>query len=272
MLKTLSVLLTVATLTVTGSDALAQIYIGGSVGVHIGGAIAIPAPPVVVYEYAPPPPPVVMIQAPPPPPVVYVRPAPVPIQVSAPPVIVEPEVPFESEFGIGVRASGGITGAEGDGEGMGGGGLMLRFHSFRNLAFELSLDAFGGTGYAGAERKEVVGEFSALWFFGRPDQAFRLFLLGGVGVAWAQVGVDERIDEPIYVGGLGGIGVEWRLLSWLAIEADVRGFVRQRVNDRPSDPLYMTDTAWNDGNCTEQDGCTDLQGGGTFHLGALLYF
>ncbi len=272
MLKTLSVLLTVATLTVAGSEARAQIYIGGSVGVHIGGAIAIPAPPVVVYEYAPPPPPVVMIQAPPPPPVVYVRPAPVAIQVSAPPpMVLEPEVPFESEIGIGARASGGITGAEGDGDGMGGGGLMLRFHTFPNLAFELSVDAFGGTGYAGAPRKEVAGEFSALWFFGRPDQAFRFFLLGGIGAAWAQVGEEGNTDEPIYVGGLGGLGVEWRLLDWLAIEADIRGFVRQRVNE-PENPNYASNSMVNDGSCTPEDGCTDLQGGGTFHLGALLYF
>ena len=269
MLKTLSVLLTVATLTVSGSDALAQVYIGGSVGVHIGGVITIPAPPVVIYEYAPPPPPVVMFQAPSPPPVIYVRPAPVPIQVMAPPVVLAPEVPFESEFGVGVRADGGITGAEGDG--MGGGGLFLRFHTFPNLAFELSVDAFGGTGYAGATRKEVAGEFSALWFFGRPDQSFRLFLLGGIGVAWAQVGEGDRTDEPIYVGGLGGLGVEWRLIDWLAIEADVRGFVRQRVNE-PTDPNYANDPTLNDGNCTIQDGCTDLQGGGTFHLGAILYF
>jgi hypothetical protein len=270
MRKTLSLLMAVATVTLFSGEALAQVYVGGSIGVHIGGVIAIPAPPVVVYQYAPPPPPVVYVApTPPPPPVVMIRPAPMAVQaVAVAPAPVE--VPFESEIGIGARANAGIIGN--DGSGMGGAGALLRFHSFPNFAFELGLDAYAGSGYAGATREEVPIEFSVLWFFGRPDQAFRLFLSTGIGAAWAHVGEGERVDEPWYVGAMGGIGVEWRLLDWLALVADLRGFIRQRVNDRPADPAYISDPMWNDGNCTVQDGCTDLQGGGTFNLGAILYF
>ena len=41
---------------------------------------------------------------------------------------------------------------------------------------------------------------------------------------------------------------------------------------RKANPEYELDPMWNDGNCTAEDGCTDLQGGGTFNLGAILYF
>ncbi|NMC72266.1 MAG: hypothetical protein GYA57_19705 [Myxococcales bacterium] len=267
MARLVSMLVAVATLTLPAANASAQIYVHG--GISVGATFAVPAPPVVVYDYAPPP--VYVVQQPAPPPVVVVRPAPAPVVRPMPAAVVAPpEEPFESEFGIGTRVNAGITGAES--AAMGGGGLFLRLHTFPNLQFELAVDGFAGEGYGGAVRSEVPVEFSALWFFGNHSQRFRLFLLGGIGASWAQVGEGDRIDEPWYLGALGGIGVEWRLIDWLALEADVRGFIRQRVNERPDDPAYATDPMWNDGNCDEEHGCTDLQGGGTFHLGAILYF
>lgn len=270
MARLCSMLVAAAILTLPAANASAQIYVHG--GISVGASFAIPAPPVVVYDYVPAPQPVYVIQQPAPPPVVVVRPAPAPVPVIRPmPTLAAPEEPFESEFGIGARVNAGITGSE-DFSGMGGGGLFLRLHTFPNLQFELAVDGFAGEGYAGAMRSEVPVELSALWFFGNHSQSFRLFLLGGIGASWAQVGEGDRTDEPWYVGGLAGIGVEWRLLDWLALEADIRGFVRHRVNDRPADPAYALDPMWNDGNCDEEHGCTDLQGGGTFHLGAILYF
>jgi hypothetical protein len=269
MAKLFSMLIAAATLTLPAANASAQIYVHG--GISVGATFAIPAPPVVVYDYVPAPQPVYVYQQPAPPPVVVVRPAPVPVVRPMPAMIAgAPEEPFESEFGLGARVGAGITGA--DASAMGGGGLFLRLHTFPNLQFELAIDGFAGEGYGGAVRSEIPVELSALWFFGSPSQSFRLFLLGGIGASWAQVGEGDRIDEPWYVGGLAGIGVEWRLIEWLALEADLRGFVRQRVNDRPADPAYATDPMWNDGNCNEEQGCTDTQGGGAFHLGAILYF
>ena len=267
MARLVSVLVAVATLTLAAANASAQVYVHG--GISVGAAFAVPAPPVVVYDYAPPP--VYVVQPPAPPPVVVVRPAPPPVVRPLPAAAAAaPEEPFESEFGIGARVNAGITGAESGA--MGGGGLFLRLHTFPNLQFELAVDTFAGKGYGGAMRSEVPVEFSALWFFGNHSQRFRLFLLGGIGASWAQVGEFERTDEPWYVGALAGIGVEWRPLDWLALETDIRGFIRQRVNERPEDPAYVTDPMWNDGNCDEEHGCTDLQGGGTLHLGTILYF
>ena len=269
MAKTISLLMALASVSLMAPDASAQVYIGGSVGVSVGGYIAVPAPPVVIYQPAPPP---VLVYTPPPPPVpiVTIRPVavqPVAVTPVAPPV---EENPFESEWGIGARANAGITGSEATG--MGGAGAFLRFHSWPNFAFELGTDYYIGEGYAGAMREEVPVEFSVLWFFGRHDSAFRLFLSTGVGAAWARVGEGDRVDEPWYVGAMGGIGLEWRLIDSLALVADLRGFIRQRVNDRPSDPEYVLDPMWNDGNCKASGECTDLQGGGTFNLGAILYF
>ncbi|MBI5502956.1 MAG: hypothetical protein HY907_22115 [Deltaproteobacteria bacterium] len=267
MAKTLSLLVALASVPLMTPDAEAQVYIGGSVGVSIGGYVAVPAPPVVIYQPAPPP---VVVYTPPPIPIVTVRPVPVQtatIQVAPAPV---EENPFQSEIGIGGRANAGITGSEATG--MGGAGAFLRFHSFPNFAFELGTDYYIGEGFAGATREEVPIEFSVLWFFGRWDSPFRLFLSTGVGAAWARVGEGERIDEPWYVGAMGGIGIEWRLIPSLALVADLRGFVRQRVNDRPADPEYALDPMWNDGNCNESGECTDLQGGGTLNVGAILYF
>lgn len=265
------------------TTSAAQVIISG--GIHIG--VPVPAPPIVVYDhyYQPPPPPVLIYMQPPapPPPVVLVRPAPLLQQ----PLPLLPEPEFESQIGIGLRLNGAFTGMNQSDErdpyrddydhgvaAMGGAGLFLRFHSFPNLAFELGLDGYGGQGYvAGSVRSEIPATLAALYFFGRHTQAFRLFLLTGIGVAWAKIGEDEpRVDEPVYVGGLAGIGVEWRLAPFLALEADLRGFVRQRVNERPTDPAYRTDSLWNDGSCNSAGECTDYEGGGTFHLGAILYF
>lgn len=257
----------------TAADA--QIVISG--GIHIGATI--PAPPIVVYDYyyTPPPPMVVYAPVPPPPPVVVVRPA--PQVIASTPVYVSPEPEFQSEIGLGVRLNGAFTGMDsssefGDGAAaMGGGGAFIRFHTFPNFALELGLDGYAGEGYAsGSVREEIPAEISALWFFGSPEQAFRLFLLTGFGTSWARIGEGDKTDEPVYVGGIGGIGLEWRLIPSLALEADVRGFIRQRVNDRPTDPAYAFDPMWNDGSCNSAGECTDLEGGGTFHLGAILYF
>ena len=46
MAKTISLLMALATVPLMAPDAAAQVYIGGSVGVSIGGYIAVPAPPV----------------------------------------------------------------------------------------------------------------------------------------------------------------------------------------------------------------------------------
>jgi hypothetical protein len=245
------------------APADAQIYISG--GISVG--IPVAPPPIVVYQPAPPP---MIVYQPAPPPMVVVRPAPVP--VPAPPALaLAPLPPFESEFGLGLRLNAGLSGTE-EANVMGGGGVLVRFNTYPHVMFELGLDAYGGQGYAGAERSEVAGEAAALWFFGNPRQSFRVFLITGLGAAWSHIGEDDRSDEPFYVGGFAGLGAEWRLFDGFALEADLRGFIRHRVNDRPSDPGYFTDPMWNDGSCRGPGDCTDLEGGATLHLGALLYF
>jgi hypothetical protein len=225
---------------------------------------------------APAPPPVVITPLPPPPPPVVVQPAPVVVGYASPPpqVVVEKQVvapgppPFERRVGLGLKLDGAIHGKEAEHhEGMGGAGLLLRMRLKPHFALELAIDAMGGKGYGGAERLEVPAYLSFMWYPGRHWSVAQFYLLGGLGGAWARVGEDPHVDRPVYIGALAGLGLEIRLGAQLAIFAEMRGFLRYRVNDRPSDPDVPSD-----GSCKANGECTNTEGGGVFSVGLIAYF
>ncbi len=239
-------------------------------GVHFsvsGQIIVAPAPPPVVIMPLPPPPPMVVVQ---PTPVVYAYAAPTP----PPTVIVKKQVvapgppAFDKKVGIGLKLDGAIHSQETKvGEGMGGAGLLLRMRLKPHFALELAIDALGGKGYAGEPRFEVPAYLTLMWYPGRHWSVVQPYLMLGFGGAWARVGEDPHADRPVYVGGLGGIGLELKLGKQLALFAEMRGFVRYRVNDRPSDPEVPTA-----GTCKDDGTCTNYEGGGLFSVGLIAYF
>ncbi len=241
----------------------------GGVHVSVSGAVVV-APALPQVYVVPAPPPVVIMPLPPPPPPVVVQPTPVVVVKQAPAAQVLPPGPpaFYRKVGLGLKLNGAIHSMETKHhEGMGGAGLLLRMRLRPHLALELSLDAVGGKGYGGAERLEIPATMALMWYPGRHWSVVQPYLLAGFGAAWAKVGENPHADHPVYIGGLAGIGLELRLGSKIALFAEARGFIRQRMNDRSDDPLVPTD-----GSCKSDGKCTNTEGGGISSLGIIAYF
>jgi hypothetical protein len=201
---------------------------------------------------------------------VVVQPAPVVVVKPKPAVqLVAPgPPPFHRKVGLGLRLNGAIHSMEHKNhEGMGGAGLLLRMQLRPHFGMEIGLDAYGGKGYAGAERLEIPATMAFMWYPNRHWSKVQFYFLGGFGGAWARVGENPHADHPVYLGGLAGLGLELRLGSTIALFADLRGFVRHRMNDRPDDPEVPTD-----GTCKSNGKCTDWEGGGNFSIGLIAYF
>ncbi len=256
---------------------------GSGFGISVCGEVYIGPAPVVVQPSPPPvvytPPPQVVYT--PPPQVVYTQPvyvAPQPtVVVETQQVHVVPAAPARPPrlqrpfrrhrgFGFGARAGGGYAGISDIG--MYGGGVVVRYNTGPRVGIELTVDAFGGTGYAGAERLEFPITLNALWYL-NPRSRFQIYLLGGLGISIAEVEQNGYTDDPIYGGGQLGLGVELLLGDHFGITLDARGFIRARMNERDEGNLA------HDGSCREtEDGgteCTDLEAGATFNLGLNFY-
>jgi hypothetical protein len=202
---------------------------------------------------------------------VVVQPTPIVIVKQKPAAKVLPPgpPPFYRKVGLGLRLDGALHSSEfkHHGEGMGGAGLLLRMRLKPHFAMEIGIDAIGGKGYGGAERLEIPASMAFMWYPGRHWSVAQFYLLGGVGAAWARVGENPHADRPVYLGALAGLGLEIRLGRSLAIFADLRGFIRHRMNDRSGDPEVP-----HDGSCKESGKCTNSEGGGLFSLGLVAYF
>jgi hypothetical protein len=239
--------------------------------IHIGG---FPPPPpvaqvVVVRPVAPPPPRVVVVQAPPPPPPQHI----VVVQAPPPPQMVvvaeaEPALvrPVEEPGGYGIHAHlGGVAGRD---ISMGGatGALRLRRPNGR-LALDLGVGFYAGEDYNGLDRVEVPVTADLLLYF-NPTRRFQVYGLVGLGLSVASAeGFDRRTDQftqrdYAHIGGEAGIGAEFRLSRWFALNADVRGFIRERIDD-DSRPEFV--------NADDPSQATDTSAGVVGTLGATLY-
>ncbi len=241
-----------------GAFVCAEVHLGGSI--HFGPP-APPPPPrtqvVIVQEAPPPPPPPVVVYQPAPPPpttVVYAeaQPAPVAVQYDVQPV----------QLGIGLH--GHIGGMFSDSVHMGGatGAFRLRPND-GHLALDLGIGVYAGQDYNGWDRAEVPLT-ADLMLFVNPESRLQLYGLAGVGVSFAHA--EDPFDfgasrDYAYFGGELGVGLEWRLSRWFALNGDIRGFVRERVDDDPQ-PEFI-----------DEDGrTTDTSGGVLGTLGATVYF
>ena len=244
-------------------------------GVSIGGSIQIgtaPPPPAVVYVQPAPAPPPVMIVPAPQPPIVYVQPAPAPVPAPAPapaPVPATPPTPPRPDLGVRVHLGGVMS----DSIEMGGLGAAFRVRpDLGHLAVDLGLAGYGGVDEQGRDRGEFVA-FGDLLFFINPRSELQVYALAGLGVSSAHVeGVDPVTDKTVardmgHVNGSLGLGLELRISDSFAINGDLRGFVRSRVDDDPEPEFIEVD---DDGRFTGRT--TDTSGGGIVTVGATFYF
>lgn len=251
-----------------GALVCADIQVSGSVSIGARRSVqVVQAPPapqrqVVVVQQQPPPPP-------PPPQQVVVQQQQYPSEVI---VTVEQNQglrlvrqPMNQKFAL----TGRISAMIGDRVTMGGFSAGIRFRPSRIFGVELSIGGFGGTDYNGLSRAEMPFKLNAMFWLPRASR-FQMYVLAGVGTSWAAVdGFHEGYGEYVstnygYVGGEVGIGMEWRVASRFALSADVRGFLRTRV-DSGGRPEFIRST----GSGTQT---TDTSAGALFSIGGHLYF
>jgi hypothetical protein len=247
-----------------------------------------PPPPVVVEVPAPPPPP-----PPPPPPVVIVQPeAPPPpppvviVQPEAPPppprqVVVlqgEPPPPAQDmvvrrgcvvrydvipDFDLGVHLD--VAGVMTENVSMAGLQGAFRIRPIAHLALDVGIGIFGGEsrnyGPGSGDRVEVPFLLDVLFYF-NPQSRFQVYALVGLGASWASQKVGLRSRDMGYVGGEAGLGLEWRLGRFFALNLDIRGFLRSHVSDGPE---FTRLTA------SGRTQSTDLSGGFYGTLGMTFY-
>lgn len=218
-----------------------------------------PPPPVVVYQ---PPPPVVVVSPREAPQVYHYTPRP------------KSHIPHR-EWGLNLHLAGIAMGSGRSGEaGMGLIGLGLRFRPVPGFALEANIDVAGGTDYNGFRRTETMGTMNALVFL-NPKSRAQFYLLGGLGMSSARVSGSSGAWETdmyggyygyadrkyTYFGGQGGAGIEIRLSRVVALNFDVRGFVRSRVDGRGA-PEFIDSS----GRTTNTSGGALVNGGITFYF------
>lgn len=255
-----------------------------------GGIVAAPPPPVVYVQPPPPPPPpqVVYIQQPPPPPrVVYVQPPPMVVYQPAPPppvyVTTTPtrfyvQQPGQSGALVGLQAHfGGLAfgSSSGSTSFMGLGGLALRARG-RNGYWggELGVSFARGTDYNRDARTEIPITATGLVYF-NPQNRFQVYGLLGASLSYAYVqyapgnaGAHRGLSEAEYgyLGGHVGLGFEYQVSQRFSLFADVRGFLRTRIDDQTSNPEFSRNLS--DGSTQT----TNTSMGLSSQLGAVLYF
>lgn len=231
-----------------------------------------PQPPVVVVqpEYQPPPPPpqppvvVVQPQQPPPPVTQYV--------VQPPPqqrvIVQRPRNQFPySTTGLHLH----LDGIFGDTLQMGGGGAAFRIRPNPWFALDIGSGLYGGQDYNGLDRYEVPVTVDAMVFF-NPQHRFQVYALVGVGTSFGHAeGFNIRTlqgdsRDYVHLGGEVGLGLEWRIGRHFALNLDVRGFLRGRVDDNPEPEFTELNDAGN-WVSTDLSGGVVARGGMTFYFG-----
>lgn len=205
-------------------------------------------------------PPVVVYQAPPP--VVIER------REAPPPYYYAPKkAPPRKEWGLNLHVGGTMMGEGREhNAGMVLGGLGLRFRPIPQAAIEGVLDFADGRDYNGYRRNESAFTLNGLIFL-NPKNVTQVYLLGGFGWSGATAvddrnGVDRVEYHYGYFGMQAGIGLEFRLSKVVALNVDLRGLIRGRVDDDAKrNPEFVSV----DGKSTNASGAGIMQGGITFY-------
>lgn len=220
----------------------------------------------------PPPPPPVVIYTPAPPPPVYTAPPPAYYPPPPPP---PPARHAKSEIGLSFRLDAAAFGhndtATGRDSGAAGIGASLRFRPTPRFALDIGLDAIGGTDANGYKRSEVPLSILGLLYL-NPKSKAQVYLLGGFGFSTASVDVESndsqtgmmtRNEKYSYFGAMFGGGMEFRVAKKVALNFDIRGFIRGRTDDAAASKPEFTAK---DGRTTNTSGGALFTGGLTFYF------
>jgi Outer membrane protein beta-barrel domain len=212
-----------------------------------------------------------------------------PIEPPAPPsgtpVPVGPYVVRNAENGLPSREWGinlNLQGVGfGGGSGMAGLGAGLRYKPSRQFGIEGSLAIYGGADYYGRARAEAAAMVNGLVFL-NPQSRTQFYLLGGLGLSAASI--SQGFDELYYSGGYNynrgyrgrstsssfsyfggqlGVGIEFRLGRHVALNFDVRAFVRTRTDARSQGDYEFVSPSGQ---------ATNVSGGALSTAGLTIYF
>ena len=142
---------------------------------------------------------------------------------------------------------------------MGGFNGALRFRPNEHVGIDLGSGYFAGHDYQGFYRTEIPLTMNVL-FFVNPQHKFQFYFLLGPGASFGRVDTITGVRNMTYIGGQGGFGIELRLAPAFALNTDVRGVVRHRV-DRDPRPEFFNGVQ-----------STDTSGGAVVTFGGTFYF
>lgn len=142
---------------------------------------------------------------------------------------------------------------------MGGFTGALRFRPTKHVGIDLGSGYYAGNDYLGFYRTEVP-LYANVLFFLNPQHKFQFYFVLGPGMSFGRVDLPGEIRRMTHIGGQGGFGVELRLARAFALNADVRGVIRHRIDNDPRPEFF-------DGTRT-----TDTSAGALVTFGATFYF
>jgi len=155
-----------------------------------------------------------------------------------------PPPPKERERKAGLHFD--VGGTFGPDVSMGGFNGALRFRPNEHVGIDLGSGYFAGHDYQGFYRTEIPLTANVL-FFVNPQHKFQFYFLLGPGASFGRVDTFNEVRKMTYVGGQAGFGLELRLAPAFALNADVRGVIRHRVDNDPRpeffDGAQSTDTS-----------------------------
>jgi hypothetical protein len=186
-----------------------------------------------------------------PPTVVVVRTTP------AQPTVAKPPPPKQRDRKVGLHFD--FGGTFGPQVSMGGVGGALRFRPTEHIGIDLGSGYYAGNDYQGFFRAESPVTANGLFFL-NPQHKFQFYFVLGPGLSFGRVDTINEVGRMTHVGGQAGAGVELRLAPAFAINADVRGVIRHRIDNDPRPEFF-------DGvRGTNTSGGAVLTFGGTFYF------
>ena len=150
---------------------------------------------------------------------------------------------------------------------MTGAGVGLRYRPAPAFALEAAFDFLGGNDYQNNARNETEFTVNALVFL-NPRSRVQLYLLAGLGGAWAHVADTSDYSfqqyDYTYFGGDAGAGLEFRIAKHFAMNLDARAFLRSRTDSAAqSQPEYTNPQT---GQSTNTSDGMLITGGMTFYF------
>jgi hypothetical protein len=115
---------------------------------------------------------------------------------------------------------------------MGGFNGAIRFRPASHFGIDLGAGYFAGNDYQGDYRTEVPVTANML-FFVNPKSKVQFYVLLGAGLSFGKKETFNEIRNMTHVGGQAGLGLEFRLAPAFALNADVRGVLRHRIDGDP---------------------------------------